>query len=236
MDFIQKIIYFILELQGKKLKKQSLCHTFSSSSAQKSFNCAATLELNTEKKKKQLKLDTNVTEIIKKFENSPEKLLAFVRKQGTEVYKIPHAKKILKAIGFEEGFIGETKGTKALYLNIVTSIASKEGLKLSFTKAPVFIVSNLELDKLLMIQQFHKWYAMKLELPGFDEKSQENFQKFMEKSNDTDIKELTIDEIIGLKEAIARDVEAINFAIDLAKSGVGSQQAHKKITSGGASV
>lgn len=76
---------------------------------------------------------------------------------------------------------------------------------------------DLPLDAYYTIQQFHKWYAAKLELPGFDAESQNNFQKYLENINDEGIKNLSVEEIIGLKEAIARDVEAINFVIELYK-------------------
>ena len=40
----------------------------------------------------------------------------------------------------------------------------------------------------------------------------------------------------ALKEAIARDVDAINFVENIAKQNEGSQKAMKKLTDGGASV
>ena len=75
----------------------------------------------------------------------------------------------------------------------------------------------------------------KLNLPGFNAEAQNNFQKFLH-SDDSDIKLLSVEEILDLKEAIARDVEAINFIVDLAKSTTGSKNALKKMTAGGATV
>ncbi len=86
-----------------------------------------------------------------------------------------------------------------------------------------------------MIQQFYKWYAKKLNLPGFEPETQDTLQKFLT-SSDEDIKNLSVEEILELKEAIARDVESIDFIVDMAKNTEGSQNALKKMTDGGASV
>lgn len=237
-DFIQRFIYFILNLQEKTLAKnvKKTCNsTYSNSTSKKAFAKAASLELTSETEKNKIKLENNVKVILKKYENNPHKLLEFIQKNGTKVYKIPYANKILKLFGYEEGFIIGTKGIKGLWLNIILAILTKEKIKLSFKTESMFIISNTHADKYFIIQQFHKWYAMKLNLPGFDSESQNNFQKFVN-SNDEDVKSLSIEEILGLKEAIARDVEAINFIVDLAKSTTGSKQAWEKITTGGASV
>jgi hypothetical protein len=100
----------------------------------------------------------------------------------------------------------------------------------------MFVLEDAPLDAYYTIQYFHKWYAMKLNLPGFDSESQQNFQKFLNSSNDEDMKGLSVDEILGLKEAIARDVEAINFVVDLAKSTAGAKNAMQKLQTGSATV
>lgn len=237
-NFIQKIIYFVLNLQDKVLKKrlgEKQKTSYTNSTSKKVFGLAASLELTSKTEKNKEKLEKDVKIILKKYENNPEKLLEFIERSGTKVYKIPHADKFLKFINYEEGFIGATKGAKALYINILVSMFIDKKINLSLKTESMFILRNLLLDKYCMIQQFHKWYAMKLNLPGFDTESQENFQKFLN-SDDEDVKLLSIEEILGLKEAIARDVEAINFIVDLAKTTDGSRNAMKKITTGGATV
>ena len=47
---------------------------------------------------------------------------------------------------------------------------------------------------------------------------------------------LTLDEMTGLKEAIARDQEATTFALDLAKQKEGSKKVLEKMQDGGANV
>lgn len=235
-DFIQNLIYSFLSLQENLLSKKvgKTKFVYSNTTSKKIFSQAASLELTSKTEKNKLKLESNIKEILKKYENNPEKLLKFVQKNGTKVYRIPFANKLLRLIKYEEGLISETKGLKALYLNLIVSFAEKK-IILSFSTEPMFILRKTYFDNYYLIQQFHKWYAMKLNLPGFESKSQENFQRFLNSKNE-DVESLSVEEILGLKEAIARDVEAINFIVDLAKSTTGSKNALRKITSGGASI
>jgi len=237
-EFVQEIMYSFLELQEKFLKnrlRRKYKSAYSNSTTKKVFGKAASLELTSKTERNKVKLGKDVNVILKKYENNPEKLLKFIRRSGTKVYKIRFAAKILAVIKYEEGLISSATGLKALYLNIIVPIIAGKKICLSFKTEPMFILNNLPLDKYCMIQQFHKWYAMKLNLPGFDAESQNNFQKFVN-SNNADVKALSVSEILGLKEAIARDVEAITFIVDLAKSTAGSKNAMKKITAGGASI
>jgi len=237
-DFIQDFIYFILSLQEKLLSnklKRNFKRTYSNSTSKKVYGSCATLNLTVETEKNKEKAAQNVTAILKKYENNPQKLLKFVEKSGTCVYRIPFAGKILKLIGYDEGLITGLKGVKALFLNICLLLFGNK-INFPFKTKPIFVLGHKPLDSCLMIQQFHKWYSMKMALPGFDAESQDNFQKFLLPSSDQKLGELSLDEILGLKEAIARDVEAINFVVELVKSTDGSKNALKKITAGGASV
>lgn len=237
-NFIQKLIYWMLSSQEKLLRKnarRNLKTSYSNSTSKAVFGKAASANFTIQTEKNKEKLKMGVENILKRCENNPNKLLAFIRKNGTCVYKIPFADKFLKVIGYEEGFIGRLSGVQALYLNILTSVLSGQAVNISFKTEPMFVLRDLPVDCYCMIQQFHKWYAMKLNLPGFESEAQENFQKFLNSTN-ADTKSLSVDEILGLKEAIARDREAIDFVINLARTTDGSKKAMQKLTTGGASV
>lgn len=239
LNFIQKLTYFLLEIQKAFLSKNlevTSGASYSNKTSKKVFTTAASLELTSKTEKTKVKLDENVKNIVNKYKNDPNKLIAFVRKNGTKVYKLHFAGKLLKLIGFEQGFISETTGFKALYLNLITSISTKENLNLAFNTDSMFVLDTASLDPYTIIQHFYKWYAMRLNLPGFETGAQNNFQKFMTSNCDEKIKELNFNEILGLKEAIARDAEAIEFVINLAKATEGSKKALGKITLSGASV
>lgn len=237
-NFVQDFIYFILSLQEKLLRKKlkrNLKLTYTNSTSKKVFGDSATLNLTVQTEINKDKAKNNIKVILKKCENDPQKLLEFVEKRGTKVYKIPFANKFLKAIGYEEGFISEINGIKALYVNVLLLIFGQKA-HLSFASKPMFIVKTSSLEGCHIIQQFYKWYSMKLDLPGFDAESQKHFNSFLSSASDAKLSELSVEEMLGLKEAIARDIEAINFVVEMAKNTDGSKNALKKMKTGGASV
>lgn len=238
-DFIQKIIYLLFSIQekflSKKLKK-TLRRSYSNKTSKRVFGLAASLELTSQTDKNKKKLESNVKTILKKYENNPQKLLDFAERSGTAVHKISYADKILKLIGYEEGLLPEIKGLKALFLCVCINFLSNNKTALSFKTEPMYVLRDLPLEAVFVAQQFYKWYAMKLDMPGFDAQAQENFQKFLSSSADDKIKELSVEEILGLKEAIARDRDAINFIIDFAKVTGGNQTSVEKITTTGATA
>ncbi len=230
IGLLQKITELLLNIQDALLNKNVSSQTYVNTINKSFHTLGATLSLNSKKEKAKEKIEANLEALILKHKASPEKLLKIVEKNGTKVYRIKNAKKMLKVVSQEIGLIAENYGLKALYINIITK------QPLSFKTEPVFIIEDnkKEIDKYWLLQQVHKWYASKMNLAGFDTKSQDNFNKYM--TGETNIDNLTIDDIIGLKEAIARDVEAINFVVKMSKATDSSKKALKKITLSGASI
>lgn len=233
MNIFQQIIYFFLEKQEKALSKKLSKHLKNSSSNKTSKTIVSkdvTVTFNAETEKSKELVKKNVTDIIKSCNNDPTKLLAFVESKGTKVIKIDNADKILSVIKEEEGLITELEGIEALYINIITNSG------FSFRSKPMFIMRNGQIDPYYMAHQFYKWYALNMGLPGFDFMSQKIF-KISLNSNGTVFSNLNLDEMTGLKEAIARDQEATSFALELAKSKEGSKNVIDKIKNdGGANI
>lgn len=233
MNIFQQIIYYFLEKQEKALSKKLSKHLKNSSSNKTtktivSKDVTVTFNAETEKSKELVK--KNVTDIIKSCNNDPAKLLAFVESKGTKVIKIDNADKVLSIIKEEEGLITELEGIEALYINIITNSG------FSLKSKPMFIMRNGQIDPYYMAHQFYKWYALNMGLPGFDFISQKIF-KISLNSNSTVFSNLNLDEMTGLKEAIARDQEATSFALELAKSKEGSKNVIDKIKNdGGANI
>lgn len=225
-DFFRKFIEKTLSKKSKKTSKIT---------SKKTFSEAASFELTGEVEKTKAKLENGMQIILKKFGDNPEALLTFVEKSGTEVYRLASADKFLRLIGTEQGFVIPTDGFRSFYINTIIAAFAGKGVKFSTKTEPKFILNKNQPEKYFMIQQFYKWYAKKLNLPGFEPETQDTLQKFMN-SSDEDIKNLSVEEILELKEAIARDVESIDFIVDMAKNTEGSQNALKKMTDGGASV
>lgn len=230
---IRKILYYFLTIQEKTLTyrlNKSLKHTYGNKTSKTVLSPTEhmTLTLETEKNKELVK--KNVEDIVKNCQNNPHKLLDYIIAAGTKVYKINNADKILAAIGEDEGLICELKGLKALYLNLFTTT------KFSLNFKPAFVMREGNIEPLYMLHQFYKWYSLKMDLPGFDFKAQENFKKYLKNVNDNTLSRLSMEDTLALTEAVARDQEATAFALSFAQKTEGAQKAHKKMTEGGADI
>lgn len=232
MDVFQKIIYFLLENKEKNLKKKLAKHLKASgqnSTSKTVLSDSVNMTLDMETKKNIELIRKNVTDIVKGCGNNPEKLLEYVQSKGTKVVKIENADKLLNIIREEEGLITPLEGVEALYLNIIT----KSGL--SFKSNPIFVMRQGEIDNYYMAHQFYKWYSLNMNLPGFDYMSQKLFKIYLN-SDGTMLTNLNLDEMVGLREAVNRDQEATNFALELARQKEGSKKVLKKMKDGGANI
>ncbi len=233
MNMFQKIVYFFLQMQEKLLAKKLDKHlkTSSSNSTSKTvLSTGVTMTLNAETEKNKELVKKNVSDIVKGCNNDADKLLAYIESKGTKVVKLDNADKLLAAIKEEEGLITELKGIEAFYINLIT----KSGF--SFKSKPMFVMRDGNIDPYYMAHQFYKWYALEMKLPGFDFISQKLFKIYLN-SDEAILSNLNLDEMTGLKEAINRDQEATNFALEIAKSKEGSKKVLNKMkTDGGANI
>lgn len=232
MNTLQKIIYFFLEIQEKALRRKLNKHLKSSSTNSTSkmvLGKGVTMTLNAETEKNKELVLKNVTDIVNSCANNPEKLLEYIKTKGTKVCKIDNADKILNVIKEEEGLITPLEGLEALYINIVT------GSGFSFKSKQMFVMRNGEIDPYYMAHQFYKWYALEMNLPGFDFMSQKIFKIYLN-SDGSLLSNLNLDEMTGLKEAINRDQEATDFALTLAKHREGSKKVLMKMQNDGANI
>mgnify|MGYP004522063409 FL=1 len=232
MNILQKIVYYFLEKQEKALTKRLSRHlrTSSSNSTSKTVvSKGVTMTLNAETERNKDLVLKNVSDIIKGCNSDISKLLAFIESKGTKVIRLENADKILSVIKEEEGLITPLEGIEALYINTVTHSG------FSLKSKPMFVMRNGQIDTYYMAHQFYKWYALQMKLPGFDFMSQKIFKIYLN-SDGAILSNLTLDEMTGLKEAIARDQEATTFALDLAKQKEGSKKVLEKMQDGGANV
>lgn len=232
MNILQKIVYYFLEKQEKALTKRLSRHlrTSSSNSTSKTVvSKGVTMTLNAETERNKGLVLKNVSDIIKGCNSDISKLLAFIESKGTKVIRLENADKILSVIKEEEGLITPLEGIEALYINTVTHSG------FSLKSKPMFVMRNGQIDPYYMAHQFYKWYALQMKLPGFDFMSQKIFKIYLN-SDGAILSNLTLDEMTGLKEAIARDQEATTFALDLAKQKEGSKKVLEKMQDGGANV
>lgn len=239
-NIIKKLINYILQKRQKKLQKlqkRLAPKTYTNSTTKTHIDATTTMLLTTETEKNKEKVDFCVKNIILPNLEHPEKLLDYINEHGTCVYKTSFADKILGLIKEEEGFITPLKGYKALFLNIMLGVFSKKSFSISLRTKEMFVLRDLPVNIYYMIHQFHKWYGFKENLPGYDEETQEVFKKAFSEIKEGDFSDMSLGDIIGLKEAIARDAEAIDFVINLAKEKSGAKKALDKMKNdGGANI
>lgn len=239
-DFINKIISHILERRRLKLLKtmdKLRKASYSNGSTKTHFDGNVTLTFSAEAQKNSELVDEQVRNIVVPCLNQPEKLLDFVSEQGTKVYRFAFANKILNLVKEEDGFIAPFCGGKAFILNFLVVLFVEKKLSFSFKTKPMFVLGNDDLNIYFLLHQFHKWYAYKSGLAGFDEKAQSLFKMNLSLTNDEQMKNLSVENILALKEAIARDTTAAEFVIKLSKEFEGAKNVLNKMKNdGGAQV
>ena len=230
MQLIKDIIYGILSLQEKFLKHR-LSRTIgvkNTSKRKRHFGAGVLLDLNSMADAEKEQLEAEITNILKSYDYEPEKLLKYIETQGTKVFYIPEAKKLLNPIGENEGFIYPAKGSKALYLAL--GIEKKFKLKTD----EMFVLSKGEINRYYFIYYFYNWYAFKKGIAGMDSESQELLKKYL--FTETDTKELQLADIYKLKDAIRQDKASIEFVVKLCRNYDGAKSALEKLKDGGAKL
>jgi hypothetical protein len=213
-NFINKIKYFVYSFKEKDLKKKlkhSIKKSYSNKSTKQVYGQAADLTLNSETLKLIEQVKQEVATIVKKTDAQPDLLLNYVKMGKTKVCYLPYADKFLGFIKEEEGIIYEKQGLEALYLSLITG----QGLKLK--TQPMFVLREGVVDKFYMLHNFYRWYSLKSNLAGFDYHVQKLFKRFLLDDSQSFVKSLSMEQIISLKEAIARDSEATAFVLEYTK-------------------
>lgn len=232
-NFVKNIKYTILSIREKVLSKilsKHLDTSFTNSTSKTVISSTETVTFSTETEKNIKLVYDNVSDIMKTCENNPIKYLEYIEAQGTKVFRIRNASKILEKINEDEGLITELHGKKALYLNFAISRS------ISLTFKPAIVMGFGKIEPYYMLREFYKWHSLKMGLPGFDFEAQENFKKYLKNVNDPSIKKLNYKAMLELKEAIARDSEANEFVINAVKAKEGGENVFKKMNDGGANI
>lgn len=229
MDFIKKIKYLVLSIKEKDLQnklKKTTKRSFTHKTSKQVLGSAANLTLNSQTLQNVKDVKDSVEAIVKQTNCDPELLLNYVKSLKTPVYKINNADKLLNLIKEEEGFICEKRGLDAFFIGLFVG----QGIK--FRTEPMFILRNGVIDKYYMLHHFYRWYSLKADLPGFDYDTQKRFKAYLFE-NDDNVKNLSIESIISLQEAIARDNEATEFVLNYTNAIEGSKQVLDKIKNDG---
>lgn len=231
MSLFKDIILFFLSIQEKRLTK-SLNRTLGvkRNSKRKDFfsnGCFVQLDSLAESEKERMEEELSL--ILKSSNYNPVEVLEYIKKHDTKVFYIDNPKQ-LTSIGENEGFIYPQKGSKALYLSLLTE-------KIFRFKTPeMFILSRGEINKYYFIYHFYNWYAFKHNISGLDSDSQELLKKFLFSSSEEDFSKLQLADIYKLKDAIKQDKASIEFVFKLCRQYEGAKQALEKLKNNGAQL
>ena len=223
----KNILYFLKKAFNKEKKANKFKNTLSGNCAGRKICTAngATLTINNSYADKRCANEEKIEKILKKYLKNPEELFNYIKGAGTTVVKSKLAGKVLSYLGEDEGFILPKKGYKAVILNLIFN------KKLSDKTKEMFIVSSYNVNEYAMTYQFYNWYCYKMKLSGFENETQEKFKNIFELS-ENDIKTLSFEEILELKGAIKRDIEAIDFVKKFAQKQSVSKKNLEKIKLG----
>ena len=224
---LKNIIYWFLSVQEKILKHR-LSKTLgvkNTSKRKRHYTNGCTLDLNTMADIEKQKLEDEINLILKKYHYEPNDILNYIRSQGTKIYFVDNASKLLNPIGENEGFIYPSSGSLALYLSL--GVEKKPRLKTD----EMFVLSKGEINKYYFIYHFYNWFAFKHGIAGMDANSQKLLKKYLYSGVET--KELQLSEIYQLKDAIKQDKASIEFVVKLCRNYDGAKQALDKMKNKG---
>lgn len=170
------------------------------------------------KRKKIEEINNDAGSMIKQYLHDVSGLLDFIERRGTKVIRKTHADKVLILFGFLEGFIYPLKGYKAKLLTLSLKIIGAWDEPIASETKGMFIFGPEEPPIGYMVHQIHHWLSYHNGLPGYTEQTMQNFQRIFDPSFGVDdVKRMSREEIVALREAIARDKEALDFVQKMAE-------------------
>lgn len=229
VDFIKSRF---IRFETVEPEKSSL-HKFSKKKSKTYLTKNETLKLDTQAQLKIIEVNNKAKALFKELITKPEELIKYIESNGTLVIRAPHVEKVLMLIGEQEGFILPLKGARAYFLTFMLNILSPVKLNVSSESPPMFVMRNRPANIYYLAHQFHHWISYINGLPGYDFETNDNFKYiFNSNFNDNDIRAMSIDEILSLKDAIARDVEAIKFVKEISRELIGQKLSSKRLQNG----
>lgn len=221
---------FFKKLFGKKGMGDKVIYANSTSKYLMTSDC--TIEFSSKTNTKKDEINSKLKQLIKKYIDKPNKLIQYMRLNGLKIYLVNNMKKYLSLLELEEGFIIPQKGIKAFLLNIILSVISKNKLKFCFSTPEMIILEEKGLEIYTIARALHKYYGFKNNLPGFDEKSQKIFAKiYANKNKKSRLNNIPLKNIYACREALARDLESINFSLELSLENERAKKTLNKIIS-----
>jgi hypothetical protein len=167
---------------------------------------------------------------IKSFYSDPVQLADFIESRHTPVYILPAGVLpafCLWACGFSPGFIppAENRRYKVLLgflkLQAEMPLQKQQGRKTGcHFNHGVFVLTRPLFTVGFISHQLHHWLAFCSGMTGYNTRAQELYKKFWEENNGSighEIYDMKAEDILALKAAINRDLEALEFLRKIAR-------------------
>lgn len=191
------------------------------------------LKLVGSRKQEMDEVNKDASYLVKEHLNNISGLLEFIERRGTKVIAHKNADKVIKLFGEIEGFIPPIKGFKAKLLTIMFKAIGAWTGPITNETPPLFVFGEAEPPMGYMVHQIHHWLSFNKGLPGYTEETMNNFKKIFDPSFGVeDVQKMSKQEIIELREAIARDQEALDFVQKMAEEIFKPQDVLKGIKDG----
>lgn len=235
----EKYRNFLLSQYVKNAKKQGYTGgSYEGGSSKTVVSNGATMRLATKTEALKKLVKDNAKKELVRFLANPEELLKNLKKSGVLIYQTKYSKVILSHIDEEEGFIVGQEGFYGLKLNILLSVFGLQPFSLSFKTKPMFILSDEPFDIFAFSEQFYKFLAHKQKLSGLDFKTQKKFSRINKYAPDSDTiyDNMPLNDLLALKEAVARNIEAVTFAAEFTKEFKASKKAFDNMQNEGTSI
>lgn len=194
------------------------------------------VRLNAQDELRAKKVYIKAKEFLKKHIKSPEKILTYIENHSTKVIGMKNVDKVCLFLNIAPGFVPKQKGFKALFFSICAALFSDSKIDIGFEVPAVFLLGTQDPNIYILSHQFYHWLAYKSNLAGYDEKTQQNFKNIWSFQNSERMKKLSIPEILSLKDAIARDVDALDMVKELAMEFSGQKKCLEKLKMQGSSI
>lgn len=194
------------------------------------FTANETLQITSKMKTAVIDVNKDAKDIIRNYVKDPDALLKFIESKGTKVVKANGAQKILAMFGEVEGLVMPMKGFKALWFTLALNMFAGSNLPVGFQSPAMFIMNDAPANFYFLAQNFYHWLSYIKGLPGYEEDTVMNFKNVWNPEFSTS--GMSVKQILALKQAVARDAEAINFVKEITRELIGAKSSLGKIRAG----
>lgn len=164
----------------------------------------------------------DISNAVKKNVHDVSGLLEFVENRGTTVVRGKHVDKVLYLFGKTVGFLPPMKGLKAKGILYFFKMMGIWKHPITEKTPPMFAFSEKDPAMGYMIHQLHHWLSYNNGLPGYSEEAQSKLSMVLDPTVDmedlqAEFEKMSSSEVKELREAIARDQEALMLIQKLAQ-------------------